>query len=249
MTRTGQVFAQMGNIATGEQARQIVRAAGRYLYDPSVGGHRLNTDFGPDAERLSMNLGRCFGFAFGHKENGAMFSHMAVMYANALYKRGLVPEGFAVLDGIYRHNQDFGLSGIYPGIPEYVEPGGRGMYPYLTGSASWYLLTMLDEVLGIKGQLGDLVLEPKLVPEQLDAGSRVSVLTRFAGRRLRVTYHNPDRLPWGAYGIAGMQLDGEAASYERHGAAAILPQSTIAALAADEIHSLEVVLAAGAQDL
>ena len=249
MTLTGQVFALMGGVATDEQARQIVRAADRYLYDPSVGGYRLNTDFGPDAERLSMSLGRCFGFAFGHKENGAMFSHMAVMYANALYKRGLVQEGFAVLDGIYRHSQDFGLCGIYPGIPEYVEPGGRGMYPYLTGSASWYLLTMLTEVLGIKGRLGDLVLEPKLVPEQFDADGQASVLTLFASRKLKVTYHNPDRLPWGVYAIAGIRLDGEEVSYARQGRAAILPQSTIMALAAETVHTLEVFLATSAQDL
>ena len=82
----------MGGIATDEQSGQIVRAADRHLYDPNVGGYRLNSDFGPAAERLSMSLGRCFGFAFGHKENGAMFSHMAVMYANALYRRGLVRE-------------------------------------------------------------------------------------------------------------------------------------------------------------
>ncbi len=243
MTLTGQVFALMGGIATDEQARQIVRAADRHLHDPNVGGYRLNTDFGPDAERLSMNLGRCFGFAFGHKENGAMFSHMAVMYANALYKRGLVREGFAVLDGIYRHSQDFGLSGIYPGIPEYVEPGGRGMYPYLTGSASWYLLTMLTEVLGIKGRLGDLVLEPKLVPEQFDADGRASVLTLFAGRKLKVTYHNPDFLPWGVYDIAEIRLDGEPLLYECQGEAAFLPRRTITALAEERVHVLDVSLA------
>ncbi|RPJ51742.1 MAG: cellobiose phosphorylase, partial [Methanobacteriota archaeon] len=91
MTLTGQVFALMSSIATDEQARKIVRAADEYLYDAKVGGYRLNTNFGSDTERLSMSLGRCFGFAYGHKENGAMFSHMAVMYANALYKRDLVP--------------------------------------------------------------------------------------------------------------------------------------------------------------
>ncbi len=249
MTLTGQVFALMGGIATDEQARQIVRAADRYLYDPSVGGYRLNTDFGPAADRLSMCLGRCFGFAFGHKENGAMFSHMAVMYANALYKRGLVREGLAVLDGIYRHCQDLSLSRIYPGIPEYVEPGGRGMYPYLTGSASWYLLTMLTEVLGVKGRSGDLVLEPKLMPEQFDADGRASVLTLFAGRKLRVTYHNPDRLPWGVYTITGIRLGGEGVSYEGQGGAAILPRSAIMALASEGVHSLDVFLATGAQDL
>ncbi len=249
MTLTGQVFALMGSIATDEQARKIVRAADEYLYDAKVGGYRLNTNFGSDTERLSMSLGRCFGFAYGHKENGAMFSHMAVMYANALYKRGLVTEGFAVLDGIYRHNQDFGLSGIYPGIPEYVEPGGRGMYPYLTGSASWYLLTMLTEVLGIKGQLGDLVLEPKLMPEQFDADGQASALTLFADRTLKVTYHNPDHLPWGTYTIAGIQLDGEEVSYERLGRAAILPRSTLTALGGQEAHSLDVLLVSSGQDL
>jgi len=177
-----------------------------------------------------------------------MFSHMAVMYANALYKRGLVQEGFAVLDGIYRHSQDFGLSGIYPGIPEYVEPGGGGMYPYLTGSASWYLLTMLSEVLGVKGRFGDLVLEPKLMLEQFDANGRASVLTLFAGRKLKVTYHNPDRLPWGVYTIAGIRLDGEKAPYERQGRAAVLLQETITALAAERVHTLEVFLAINTQD-
>ncbi|NIV31521.1 MAG: cellobiose phosphorylase, partial [Anaerolineae bacterium] len=172
--------------------------------------------------------------------NGAMFSHMAVMYANALYKRGLVPQGYALLDGIYRHSQDLGLCGIYPGIPEYVEPGGRGMYPYLTGSASWYLLTMVTEVFGIKGQLGDLVLEPKLVAEQFDANGRASVLTLFAGRKLRVTYHNPVRLPWGAYAVDAIQLNGEPASYERQGqTAAMLPRSAMTDLAADRVHTLE----------
>jgi cellobiose phosphorylase len=249
MTLTGQVFALMSGIATDEQARQIARAADRYLYDPNVGGYRLNTDFGPATERLSMSLGRCFGFAFGHKENGAMFSHMAVMYANALYQRGLVREGFAVLDGIYRHCQDLGLCGIYPGIPEYVEPEGRGMYPYLTGSASWYLLTMLTEVLGIKGRLGDLVLEPKLVAEQFDADGRASVLTLFAGRKLKITYQNPDRLPWSVYTIAGMRLDGELVPHDRQGRAVILPRNTIVALDAGKVHNLEVFLATGAQDL
>jgi cellobiose phosphorylase len=243
MTLTGQVFALMGGIASDEQARQIVRSVDRYLYDPSVGGPRLNSDFGPDAERLSMSLGRCFGFAFGHKENGAMFSHMAVMYANALYKRGLVEEGLAVLDGIYRHCQDLSLSGIYPGIPEYIEPGGRGMYPYLTGSASWYLLTMLTEVLGIKGRLGDLVLEPKLMPEQFDADGRASVQTLFAGRKLEIAYHNPDRLPWGRHTIAWIRLNGEPVAYESQGKAAILPRSAIMALTTEGVHTLEVFLA------
>ncbi len=173
MTLTGQVFTLMSGIATDEQAAEIVRAADRYLFDPRVGGYRLNTDFGG----VQLNMGRCFGFAFGHKENGAMFSHMAVMYANALYQRGKAPEGWAALAGIYQHCQDFAVSRMYPGLPEYISERGRGMYPWLTGSASWYLLTLLTEVFGVKGDLGDLILEPKLVAAQFDPQGDATVRT------------------------------------------------------------------------
>ena len=122
------------------------------------------------------------------------------------------------------------------------------MYPYLTGSASWYLLTMLTEVLGIKGRLGDLVLEPKLMPEQFDVDGRASVLTLFAGRKLQFTYHNPSHLPWRAYTIAGIRLGGEEVSYARQGRAAILPRGTITALAAERVHTLEVRLATSTHD-
>ncbi|MGD2177180.1 MAG: cellobiose phosphorylase [Anaerolineae bacterium] len=243
MTLTGQVFTLMGGVATDEQAQKIVRAADRYLYDEVVGGYRLNNDFGDAAARLSTRLGRCFGFAFGHKENGAMFSHMAVMYANALYQRGLVREGFNVLDGIYRHSQDFAVSRMYPGIPEYVGPTGRGMYPYLTGSASWYLLTMLTQVFGVKGSLGDLMLEPKLVRQQFNSDGRASAVTLFAGRRLRVVYHNPRRLDYGQYRIKELRVDDRPTEFRRRGNAVVLPRELIAELVDGAVHPLEVILA------
>ncbi|GJM76558.1 hypothetical protein HMSSN036_87740 [Paenibacillus macerans] len=104
-----------------------------------------------------------------------MFSHMTVMYANALYKRGFVQEGFEVLDSIYRLSADFENSRIYPGVPEYINERGRGMYTYLTGSASWLLLTQLTEVYGVKGRFGDLRLEPKLVQAQFDGSGEAAV--------------------------------------------------------------------------
>lgn len=205
MTLTGQVFTLMCGIASQEQARQIAAAADRHLYDSSVRGYRLNTNFG----EVRLNLGRAFGFAYGHKENGAMFSHMAVMYANALYKRGLVVEGWRVLAGIYEQSQDFPLSRMYPGIPEYFSPRGRGMYPYLTGSASWYLMTMLTEVYGVRGSLGDLVLAPKLLASQFDANGKAVVETLFAGRKLRVTVQNAPGLEYGQYNIGQVQVNGQ----------------------------------------
>jgi hypothetical protein len=197
------VFTLMGGIATDEQADRIVQSTDRYLFDASVRGYRLNTNF----KEVLSNMGRSFGFAYGHKENGAMFSHMAVMYAFALYERGYARQAYRVLENIYRQSADFQASRIYPGIPEYFTPRGRGVYPYLTGSASWYLLTLLTQAYGVCGRSGDLLLSPKLVLEQFDAEGNAGVCTWFAGQQLQVIYQNPDRLDYGQYKIGSIRLD------------------------------------------
>ena len=239
MTLTGQVFPLMGGVASPEQARKIVRAADAYLYDPEVGGYRLNTNFG---ETL-LTMGRAFGFAYGHKENGAMFSHMAVMFANALYQQDLVEEGFKVLDGIYRQSVDFPTSRIYPGIPEYFNPHGRGMYPYLTGSASWYLLTMTTRVFGVRGQAGDLLLQPRLMPEQFDNQGAAEIHVHFASRKLDVCYLNPDRLSWDQVSVREIKLNGREIDFEREDSGgALLARDELRALPAKETHRMQVLL-------
>lgn len=184
MTLTSQVFPVMSGTATPEQVEQIARAADRLLYAPTLGGYRLNTDFG----EVKDDMGRAFGFAYGHKENGAVFSHMAVMYANALLQRGFVREGYKALDALYRQVSDFACSRIYPGLPEYFSDRGRGMYPYLTGSASWLLMTMVTEMCGVKGVYGDLALQPKLVRELLDENRSLGIRLLFAGVSLHICF-------------------------------------------------------------
>ncbi len=241
MTLTGQVFALMGGIATDSQVDAVIAAVNRYLYEKSIGGPRLNTDFGaalPGASRpLSAGLGRCFGFAFGHKENGAMFTHMAVMYANALYRRGRIAEGYRVLQGIYTHCQDFAVSRIYPGLPEYVTPRGRGVYPYLTGSASWYILTLVSEAFGVRGDLGDLILAPQLVDEQYSADGTAALVTRFADRRLRIVFHRPADP---ARPIETITLDGRPVSFQPESHGARIPRALLLALAPDAEHTIEI---------
>jgi cellobiose phosphorylase len=205
-----------------------------------MGGYRLNTDFG----EVRLNLGRCFGFAFGHKENGAMFSHMAVMYANALYQRGFVNEGFKVLNELYQHCQNFEVSRMYPGLPEYISARGRGLYPYLTGSASWYLLTLITEVFGVKGTLGDLTLAPRLIAAQFDAHGQCGLQTLFAGRVIDVTYHNPAQREYGAYQIEAITIDGVAVKFDRTEGGARIDRAVLAALDPDRTHTLDVSLGA-----
>ena len=204
MMLTGQVFTVMSGVATDEQVAEIAKAADKYLYDEAIGGYRLNTDF----KEVKTDMGRLFGFAFGHKENGAVFSHMAVMYANALYSRGFVKEGYKVINTLYKHCADYHKSNIYPGVPEYVNQRGQGMYHYLTGAASWLLLTVLNEMYGIKGELGALKLAPKLLAEQFSKGM-ASATCMFRGANITVTYQNPFGLEAGEYTVKEIYIDGD----------------------------------------
>ena len=196
MLLTGQVFAIMGGVASDKEIKKIVSAADKYLFNPKIGGYVLNNDF----KELKLNMGRQFGFAYGHKENGAMFSHMTVMYANALYKRGFVLEGHKVLKSIFDHIRNFNVSKCYPSIPEYFDPKGRGMYPYLTGSASWLLLTMIDQVFGIKIVKDKLYLEPKLCACEFKDGY-AAIKTKVIDKVVNIKYVNENNLNYGEYKI------------------------------------------------
>lgn len=203
MMLTGQVFTIMSKTATKEQTAKIIKAADQYLYQKEVGGYRLNTDFG----ELKTDLGRMFGFAYGHKENGAVFSHMTTMYANALYRQGFAKEGYRALHSLYEQAFDFKTSRIYPGIPEYFNDRGRGMYHYLTGAASWMMLTVITEMFGVKGRCGAMVLEPKLQREQFREG-RAGIYLNFGKRKWHIVYVNTEDKESDEYRIEDVYLDG-----------------------------------------
>jgi len=204
MMLTSQVFAIMGGTADKERIRSITKSADKYLYEKHIGGYRLNTDF----HELKTDLGRMFGFAYGEKENGAVFSHMAVMYANALYKRGFAREGYKALQTLADTAMRFETSRIYPGIPEYFNAKGRGMYHYLTGAASWYMLTFVTEVFGVRGKAGDLEIIPALMEEQFDESGKAELRIPFAGKQFRIIVKNPRHLPYGTYRIKSAAMDG-----------------------------------------
>lgn len=197
MMLTSQVFSIMSGTADEEMTAKICRSADTYLYRENIGGYRLNTKFDED----KFDLGRMFGFAYGEKENGAVFSHMTVMYANALYQRGFVKEGHKALNTLLATAMDFGTSKIYPGVPEYFDADGRGMYHYLTGAASWFMLTMITQVFGVRGSMGNLVLAPKLMSDQFDADGNASIQLNFLKKTFLIRYHNPKKLSYGTYQI------------------------------------------------
>ncbi|MCD6583802.1 MAG: cellobiose phosphorylase, partial [Candidatus Omnitrophica bacterium] len=142
----------------------------------------LNTNF----ETPYLELGRAFGFSYGDKENGAFFNHMVILFAYGLYKRGFIEEGFKALHSIYKMSTSK-FSKIYPMIPEYFNLEGRGLYLYLTGSASWYIYTIFEEIMGIKFSQGDLLLQPKLTNSNFFRKS-IEIKLKFQGRKIKVIY-------------------------------------------------------------
>ena len=237
MMLTGQVFAIMSGTATEDQVESICRSADKYLYDQKAGGYRLNTNFHEE----KFDLGRMFGFAYGEKENGAVFSHMAVMYSNALYQRGFAKEGNKVLQALLDAAMEFDNSKMYPGLPEYFDNQGRGLYAYLTGAASWYMLTMITEVFGVKGDCGDLKIAPALMLEQYNQDGKAVLKMTFAGRNFEIIFYNKEKKEFDQLKIQKAACDGKALEITAE-RCTILSKREIQMLSVKETHKIEIEL-------
>jgi len=238
MTLAGQTFPIMSGVATDSQTRILFNRSGKYLRDKKLGGWRLNTDF----KEEQYALGRAFSFAYGEKENGAFFSHMCVMFAYALYKKGFACQAYEVMNSIYRMAIDSGTSKTYPCLPEYFNNDGRGMYSYLTGSASWFVLTMITQAFGLRGEYGDLVIEPKLVREQFNAEGTASTTTAFAARTIRVIFINRSKKNYGEYSIRDVRLNGIKIAGGLKQASCVIARSNLLMLADKPVNRIEVTL-------
>ncbi len=196
LSLTGQTMALLSETVTKKRAAKIASMTKKALFDPSIGGYKLNSNF----HEVKLNMGRAFGFAYGHKENGAVFSHMAVMYAYGLYQYDLVSYGHSAMNALL-NRAIHPKSNMLAGIPEYFTPKGEGKYSYLTGSASWLLKLLRTEVFGIQMHLGTLTLSPKLMKSDFIEG-KAWIETYLFGVKRRITYHNPKGLEVGNYAIS-----------------------------------------------
>ena len=237
MMLASQVFPIMSKIASNEQIEIVLVSIKKHLYDKKIGGYHLNTDFKAEQH----DLGRAFSFVYGDKENGAFFNHMIVMFAYALYKRALAEEGWEVISSIYKMALNTPRSKIYPCLPEYFNTEGRGMYSYLTGSASWFVLTILTQAFGVKGLNGNLLIEPKLAAEQFKHSLSIAVSRPFAGRKIEVKFSNPKKLKAGKYGIIKASLNSQPLPIKEHNSL-IIPRKDILALTPNKLHKINIVL-------
>jgi len=166
---------------------------------------------------------------------------MVVMFAHALYKQGYAAEGWKALSSLYKMAANTEKSKIYPCLPEYFDVTGRGMYSYLTGSASWFMLTLLTQAFGVKGQNGDLLIEPKLLREQFKFSNKLSISRVFAGRKLKIIFINPKRIEWGKYRIKSFMLNSKFFSTDE-APQIVIPREVILSLPKEKLNIIEVHL-------
>jgi cellobiose phosphorylase len=121
------------------------------------------------------------------------------------------------------------------------------MYTYLTGSASWYMLTLINEGFGVKGVMGALLLDPKLVTEQFDSENKVRLDIHFAERNLVIIYHNQAKLDYGSYKISSICLDNQLIEF--FSVPVILSRSLITSLNPIGLHTIEVELSPTKEEL
>ncbi len=237
MALASQVFPIMSGVAEDRQIKLMLKSINKHLFNKKLRGYHLNTDF----KEEQYNLGRAFSFVYGDKENGAFFNHMVVMFAYGLYKRGFAEEGWQVLRSIYDMAVNTSLSKIYPCLPEYFNLEGRGMYSYLTGSASWFALTLLTRVFGIKGIDGDLLIEPKFHPRQFGDSRMVSVQRIFAGRKLEIRFTDAKTTTRRSRKIAKASLNGQDLALKESGGL-LIKRNKILTLPIHKINILDIIL-------
>jgi len=116
------------------------------------------------------------------------------------------------------------------------------MYSYLTGSASWFILTLLTQAFGIRGEYGDLIIEPKLTIEQFKTGKSISITTCFADKLIEVQFVNPDRKNFGNYSVNKVGFNGKIIAENLKQPRFLIPRNKFLALSNNNINTIEIIL-------
>ncbi len=199
---TGQAMALLSMTIVKEDATTISKVVKNRLFNEDLGGYHLNENY----NEVKMNMGRAYGFSYNHKENGAVFSHMALMYTYGLFNYELsknAHEGtFAII------NQAMNKDSLIPlGIPEYFTDKGHGKYFYLTGSATWLLKVLKEQIFGLKMIDGTLVIKPQMMASDFILGV-AKIKTIIFDNLVEVTFYNKNNKDHPHYEIDKIIVDG-----------------------------------------
>jgi len=204
-----QSWAIMAGVVPPERLEKMLSAVDKHL----------NTEYGlalfhPHYSVYDPTLGRIALFSPGTKENAAVFCHAATFMICALAMAGKGDKAYEHLRKIMPNTKlDINLYKTEPYVfAEYlVGPGhpyafGEGAFTWLTGTAGWILIAMLEWIVGVRRTFGGLVIDPCLSSQWKE----VNVTRRFRGDTYEVEIKNPDAVQKGVRSIEvdGKQIEG-----------------------------------------
>ena len=163
---------------------------------------QLTTPFGvmmlaPSYTKMREDIGRLTQKHPGVSENGAVYNHAAVFYAYSLYTIGESDEAFNILYKMLSIGDSVERRGQLPNfIPNYYrgayyqhpEQAGKSSHLFNTGTVAWYQRCIVEGLCGLKGEQGNLSINPQL-PKEWDY---LNVKREFKGAYFNVIIKRAD---------------------------------------------------------
>lgn len=221
-----QTWAVITGTADPERAKTVMSAAAKWLYKKH--GPLLLT---PGYNKTDPTIGYITRYAPSVRENGGLYTHAGTwaIQAEAMLRNG---------EQAYQLYKSFNpaLRGMDPDLyycEPYVTPGnvdgpdspnnGRGGWTWYTGSAAWYMVVVLNWILGIRPTTKGLIVDPVL-PKNWP-GYKMRRL--FRGTTYVIDVKNGPQ----GHGVKEIKLDGKK-----------LPGNLIPDIRDGQIHRVEVAL-------
>lgn len=161
-----QSWALLSGAASDEQKASMLESIAEQLVTP-YGVMML----APSYTKMREDVGRLTQKYPGVSENGSVYNHAAVFYAYSLYQNGEHQQAFDTLKAMIPTFDDALIRGQLPVyIPNYYrgayfqlpEQAGKSSHLFNTGTLAWFYRCLVEELCGLKGEGGGLVIQPKL---------------------------------------------------------------------------------------
>ncbi|MDT0603928.1 GH36-type glycosyl hydrolase domain-containing protein [Thalassotalea castellviae] len=188
-----QTWAMLSGAADQKQQQAMITAI----------DDNLATPFGimmlaPSYTKMNENIGRLTQKFPGVSENGSVYNHAAAFYAYSLYQNNQSDKAFDVLKKMLPSQDDATERQQLPTfVPNYYrgayyqlpEVAGRSSQLFNTGTVAWYYRCIIEELCGLKGQAGTLIITPKLPAHW----ATLTVRREYLGATFVVDYTKSDQ--------------------------------------------------------
>ncbi|MDO6747865.1 GH36-type glycosyl hydrolase domain-containing protein [Gilvimarinus sp. 1_MG-2023] len=199
-----QSWAILAGTCSPEQREKMLQAVEQQLETPYG-----VTMLAPAFTAMREDVGRVTQKHPGSAENGSVYNHAAIFYIYSLYSIGESDRAYKLLRQMIPgpSSDDFAQRGQMPiYIPNYYRgayyqfprTAGRSSQLFNTGTVSWVYRSLVEGLLGLKGDNDDLLVEPKL-PTSWD---NAKVTRHFRGATVHVHYQKGE-------GASVLIVDGE----------------------------------------